>query len=407
MKRFAFILYSYATLFLQAPSASAEGFGILDFSTRGTSLAGGMVGRADDPSAVAHNPAGITQLEGTHFYMGTVFIMPKASVETRNVDTGAVTTTKAANKVYPIPNIYATFQLNDSTWLGLGLFSRFGLGIEYPATWPGRFGVIDTTLETLSLNPNIAFKLTDDLSLAVGVDLMYAKINLENTVANSTIALDADGADIGFNIALHYILNDQWKAGLNYRSAMTITMEGASSSTPSLLGLGGDINGELNLPDSLAFGLNYIPSSKWNFEIGFVHTLWSKYENFDIQLIDSNITLPNKKNWKDTWLFNISVENQALDWLALRAGYSFETSPIDETYADYLIPANGRSRLHAGVGFAWDEWKLDVGYSYVFLKDLDYSNSQTSGVGTNTSNIGVTSKNLSAQVVGLALTYKF
>ena len=64
-------------LTLSAPAfglgeARAEGFSITQWSARGMALGNGMVGRADDPSAVAYNPAGITQLPGTRLMLGTV-----------------------------------------------------------------------------------------------------------------------------------------------------------------------------------------------------------------------------------------------------------------------------------------------------------------------------------------------
>lgn len=66
MKRLCTLLLA-AGLLLAAftGSASAEGFALYEWGARGNALGGSMVGRADDPSAVAFNPAGITQLEGT------------------------------------------------------------------------------------------------------------------------------------------------------------------------------------------------------------------------------------------------------------------------------------------------------------------------------------------------------
>jgi long-chain fatty acid transport protein len=52
-------------LSLAAGSAAfGAGFALYDFSARGNALGGAMVGRADDPSALALNPAGITQIPG-------------------------------------------------------------------------------------------------------------------------------------------------------------------------------------------------------------------------------------------------------------------------------------------------------------------------------------------------------
>lgn len=78
MKRIASLLL--AACLLAAPQltgkAQAEGFALSDFGARGTALAGGMVARADDPSAVAWNPAGITQLPGTQIMVGMTAIQP-------------------------------------------------------------------------------------------------------------------------------------------------------------------------------------------------------------------------------------------------------------------------------------------------------------------------------------------
>ena len=84
MKRIASLLL--AACLLAAPQltgkAQAEGFALSDFGARGTALAGGMVARADDPSAVAWNPAGITQLPGTQIMVGMTAIQPSGTVDT-------------------------------------------------------------------------------------------------------------------------------------------------------------------------------------------------------------------------------------------------------------------------------------------------------------------------------------
>ena len=65
----------------QVTTAGAEGFALTEWSSRGLSLAGGMVGRADDPSAIAYNAAGITQLPGTHVMGGFAAIAPMGTID--------------------------------------------------------------------------------------------------------------------------------------------------------------------------------------------------------------------------------------------------------------------------------------------------------------------------------------
>ena len=117
--------------------AQAEGFALSDFGARGTALAGGMVARADDPSAVAWNPAGITQLPGTQIMVGMTAIQPSGTVDT--VDRfGIGRSTDVDKHTWANPHAYLTHQFSDNLWGGIGIFSRFGLGNSYPTNWPGR-----------------------------------------------------------------------------------------------------------------------------------------------------------------------------------------------------------------------------------------------------------------------------
>ena len=63
-----------------ASSAMAEGFALTEWSARGLGLASGMVGRADDVSAIAYNAAGITQLPGVQVMGGMGLIAPMGTL---------------------------------------------------------------------------------------------------------------------------------------------------------------------------------------------------------------------------------------------------------------------------------------------------------------------------------------
>ncbi len=67
-----------------AQISAAAGFGIYEWSARGNALGGATVGRADDPSAVASNPAGITQLDGLQVLGGFTVIHPIVDIKAGN-----------------------------------------------------------------------------------------------------------------------------------------------------------------------------------------------------------------------------------------------------------------------------------------------------------------------------------
>jgi len=79
----------YLALFLAALGVLATahlcygaGFALFEGSARGNALGGAMVGRADDPSALYYNPAGITQLPGIQVMGGGTIILPSTEVRT-------------------------------------------------------------------------------------------------------------------------------------------------------------------------------------------------------------------------------------------------------------------------------------------------------------------------------------
>lgn len=373
--------------------AHAEGFALSDWGARGTGLAGGMVGRADDPSAIAHNPAGITQLPGTQTMGGFTIITPMGSVDTVDPRTGRTTTTRVDRNWWLNPHAFITHQWTDNVWVGLGLFSRFGLGNSYPTDWPGRVNLVDVSLRTVSLNPNIAYKVTDSLSVAAGVELMYATMvmNKDTPMMRGSQFLGYNGQKLtgesmglGFNVAAHYTFNEQWKAGLTYRAHVRQKVDGNSSwkqQVPGTPMLDSSLRGNLDLPDVITFGITYTPIPELSFEAGAVYTVWSQYRNFNIHLESpSNYTADTPKNWHDTWGINLSAEYKALDWLTLRAGYAFETSPMDRRTMDYMTPSDGRHRFALGAGFNWDDWTLDVAYSYIKIKSIDYDISRAPGM---------------------------
>lgn len=390
MKRlFTVSLVVFAALtFLAAPKAHAEGFALYEWGARASGLANGMVGRADDASAVAHNPAGITQLPGTQMMLGATMITPKMTID--GVKGGETTHTRTQRHYFFTPHGYVTHQFNDTVWFGFGAFTRFGLGNQYGTGWAGVNNLEDVNLQTLSLNPSLAFKVTDSLSLAIGIEGMIARMKMHKMSYGAYQEMTGQNElGVGFNAAAHYKFNDQWSAGLAYRSAINHRVSGDSTFYSKIMGmdLSGRLKAHLRLPDMISAGVAYKPLPNLSFEAGTVYTVWSRFRNFNVHFSNpvqnmlgaGDMYVP--KNWKDTWLFNLSVEYLPLDWLALRLGYSYETSPINERYADYMVETNGRSRYSCGVGFILDNWTIDLAYTMLRARALDYNSAATTGTG--------------------------
>ena len=64
-----------------------------------------------------------------------------------------------------------------------GIFSPFGLGQEYnnKTTSIFRNQITKIDLQTIVVNPTIAFKINEVLSVGAGIDFMYGKAKLDQT----------------------------------------------------------------------------------------------------------------------------------------------------------------------------------------------------------------------------------
>lgn len=414
-----------AALLLSAQVCSAAGFGIYEWSARGNALGGATVGRADDPSAVASNPAGITELEGVQVLGGVTAIMPKVDIRTGS------TWTTSEDAVWTPPHLYGTWKINENYSLGIGMFSRFGLGSVVDEDWTGRYNSYEAIIESVSLNPNLAMRLSDQVSIAVGIEAMYLdfskkkKLNLgaiNPAFAEGDAHIQADGWAPGYNLALQYRPCKYSKIGLTYRSPVSMKVRGtvdfsdinAMLTSGALTGGVGifkdtDAWGTVTLPDSIALGIAIYPIDKLSVEVGAVYTRWSTYDELKINYGDyiykPGVGLATQtveeKNWNDVWRFNIGIEYAALDWLDLRCGYVFDQSPVPDDTIDYMIPANDRHLLNGGLGFHWDNWNVDVSYTYLMIVDRDIDARLADGVYEGEID------NANAHVVGLSVGYKF
>jgi long-chain fatty acid transport protein len=381
------VLFLFAALLLPL-TANAAGFAIYEWGARGQALSGTLVGRADDPSALAYNPAGMTQLEGVHTLAGITAIMPSTKVTLTGASLGPDTvTTKTEDNIYLPPHAFLTWQLNDHYWLGLGIFSRFGLGNEYDPTWPGKYQVYDVALETLSVNPNLAIKLTDKLSGSIGLEGMWMSLSQKNKAltpfGDVDVKLEADSIGYGINLGVHYRAFDWLRLGASYRSEIRQDAEGkakyGNAQIPQQYGLfpNTDISGTITLPATFMVGAAVYPTDRLSIEANVMLMQWSSYDSLDITFAQdpadpqNPLTPPNPKNWKDVWRYQIGLEYKTTDWLDLRIGYIFDEDPIDPQFADFLLPTNDRHFLNLGAGFHWGVWNVDVAYSYMHVTERD------------------------------------
>lgn len=420
-----FLLSALLIVLTGSGSVFAAGFALYEGGARGLVLGAGLTATADDASAVFYNPAGITQLKGIQTMIGATAIGPKTEVKTAGnitfkpmtqewmiAGTDKESTDFETNWFFP-PHAYFTQQLSDRFWVGAGVFSRFGLGTEYPSTWPGRYNSYDASITTLEFNPNIAWKISETFSIAGGLNVTWFDLTLKKKtpfnyllgIADVDVNLSGDAWGWGLNLAAHYKPCDWFSAGLAYRSRVSIHVEGdvdfKKPALPDLSGLGPygppvaagyaasfndtGAGGNVMLPDEIFAGLAFKPLQKLTVGGGVYWTRWSTYDALEIRFDDPVSATgikktTSKKDWDDTFRYMIGVEWNATDWMDLRLGYAYDESPVPDKTIDYLLPDNDRHQYAIGLGFHKDRWLFDVSYMYLKIKDRDIDARPEDGV---------------------------
>jgi long-chain fatty acid transport protein len=402
--------------------AYGEGFAIYELDARGTALGGAAAARRPDAATVNHNPAQMTRLPGTQLIAGLTAIGTTGRADwSRGGNFGR---SPIKDAIWPFPHFYLTHRINDKFSVGVSELSRFGQGIEYGRSWPGRYNLYDIVFLTASLNPVLAYKVSDRLSVAAGVEFIYASMDMKKMIPVNdpgtgvhlfdidSVVNNASDTAVGFNLAAHYAFTDKWAIGLQYRGPVTLRAKGdidfsySGPDDPFLQGLyqavkprSGTVRGKVTLPDSITVGLSYEPSEQISFELGAIWTRWSLYRNLDMALPGGTVA-ENPKSWKDTWRFMFGLEYEALYWLSLRTGYAWTESPMTGRWADYSVPTDNRHSFSVGAGFHNDRWSLDVTYEYVYCQARNYQ--------ANPASFALDGRGkITGQVVILSLGHKF
>lgn len=423
MGRFSLIV-GFVCVLAMPWHAYGAGFGLYEGSARGNALGGAMAGSANDPSALFYNPAGITQLEGIQFMGGMTAISPTVDVTAVNPYSGATSKESSIDHTWVPPFLYTTYQYSDQLYFGLGVFSRFGLGTNFDDDWAGRYNNYDAVIKTISVNPNVAFKVNEWVSLAAGMEFMYFDLTLKNKVdllskndpstslTDVDSSLTGDSMGYGFNLAVHVKPRDWIAFGASYRSQVRQHIDGkanftvpADLSLPPILFNDTDASGTITLPQELFLGVAVWPIPRLMIEFDAIYTGWSSFDELTIDFDqapapgEESVTVP--KNWDNVWRFGVGVEYKALDWLDLRLGYIYDQSPIPDSTVDYLVPANDRQMFSVGTGLHWKTWTLDLSYTYLMLDDRTVDGRTEDGVydGEFTNGDG--------HLIGVGLAYRF
>lgn len=436
-------------LLFAAASANAAGFRLPEAGAKAMGMGFAFTAQADDPSAIYFNPAGLTQLEGQNVMVGVSYVKQNGATFTGTtpLTLGAQVTEKQKDLNFFIPNAYWTRKASPNFSYGIGIFSPFGLGQEYENrnTSIFRNQITKIDLQTIVVNPTVAYKVNEVLSIGAGIDFMYGKAKLQKAgvlfvpspLNIFQLDLDGDGTAWGYNFGLLLTPTKQVKVGFSYRSPFQLEIKGGDVKIFNIDGsvpfvpnpvpppaaftaaqvFGGTTfntkaSTTVNMPATATLGVAYV-ADRLTVEADADWTFWHSFRNLNIDIANNGPLLPDSltpKNWEDVVALYVGAEYRVTAPLALRLGFRYDPTPVPAETMGPELPDATRLYYCAGAGYKYANWTFDLAYMYVDKKDRTVNNQSVPPIDPLTGKPGTGFNGTwkgDAHVVALDLGYRF
>ncbi|WP_404378790.1 OmpP1/FadL family transporter [Caenispirillum salinarum] len=400
-----------------AMEAQASGFQLKEQSAEGLGNAfAGSTAKAQDLSTIFFNPAGMTALSGHQGQATTSYIIPRAEFEADSA-TFAGTGTGLDGTALPgarsqddaiddamIPAAYAMYDVSDDWKIGLAVNVPFGLVTDYSDNWVGRYHALKSDLRTIAIQPSVAHKVNDWLSVGGGLVVQHAEAELTKAVDFGTIGagfgipgltpglndgktkVTGEDFSVGYTLGIMLQPLETTRVGLSYRSGITHELDGDVEFTGvpgPLANLFPNSGGraELNLPATASLGLYHEVNDQLALMGEVAWTEWSVFKELSVFRQGAATPLSRTvENWDDTWFFSAGATYEPTDKLKLQLGVAHDQSPVPDATRTPRVPDADRTWVALGAGYEFmPGWEANLAYTHIWVDEarIDLDNEGT------------------------------
>ncbi|MCP5248624.1 MAG: outer membrane protein transport protein [Candidatus Accumulibacter sp.] len=387
-------------------AAGASGFQLLEQGSGLGNAYAGSAAKSNDASTIFWNPAGMTQLQARELSAGLTAVRPSFKFDNDGSRVGVFGVAGDGGDAGSwkfIPNGYLSWALNKDLYVGLGIGAPFGNATKYDKPWKGSAQSNEFDIETININPSIAYRVNETVSLGAGVS--WQKINadyyrqvaivpgLAGVKSHMSISDDA----WGWNIGALFTLSPATKIGLSYRSAIQyhtdgkvdLTADGAPLSIATartLIARGGssDVKADLKVPDTAILSVTQQLSDRWEMLGDVSWTGWSSIQ--DVDIIRTSGPLYGQPaqilhaNFDDTWRFALGANYKYTDTIKFMFGIAYDQTPVKNASTRLTsLPDNDRTWFTFGT-----QWKpareqtVEFGLAYLYIPNTKINQNESS-----------------------------
>jgi len=312
------------------------------------------------------NPGGLGFLDKTlDVSAGVTFIIPEVEVWANG--------TKAVNDELGTPfYVYAAYKITDWFSAGLSFTTPYGNSVDYGKDWVGAGLLQDISLAVYALQPTLAFKPLEQLSIGAGPVIYFGSFEQSKSIvahlASATFSGDADVA-VAVNAGIMYdILKDKFALGVAYRSEAKMKVaEGKgkieNNGVPAAMLPAldkGTFKAELPLPANLNTGISFRPIDNLLLAFDWQWVFWGTYEKLTLNFTDAVLGIKDgqpvksqtsQKKYHDAFAYRLGAQYTFTEQFDVRLGVYYDESPVDDEYLTPESPSTDKLGSTIGLSF--------------------------------------------------------
>lgn len=302
----------------------------------------GLIGTpfAYDASSIFYNPGSLAFYEGKFSATaGASFIFANQIYQKDGTNYQARTDNPTGTPFYG----YVAYKIKDKLAIGAGVYTPFGSSSKWDDDWAGRYLIRNIKLSAIHIQPTVAYKFKDKFGIGAGFVIALGNVELNKALPysdESKVNLQGKAVNYGFNAGIYYRPIEKLNIGVDYRSQITMNLEGGDATFTVPASLSTTVPAEnkfdasLPLPANLDFGVSYDLSDKFTMAVEVNWIMWNTYESLDFTFEQAGEVLDNEnpRDYRDTWIPRLGAEYRLNDVFTFRAGAYYDSSPANEEY---------------------------------------------------------------------------
>lgn len=377
-----------AALVVGEGPARGGGFAVPEVGTRRTAM-GAVVGRPDEPSAVYHNPAGLSLLPGTHLFVSLGVSLPDTDIRLAAWPGSAPYQTRFpvdGQGYYPpavptravgaIPMIVAsTNVVSDALWAAVSLYVPNATGAAFADDSVVRYHLVDSYLVAGYAGLTVACRPLPWLTVAAGASLIHVRVHAVRRLFpvlggtdyrfllgdDASLSLDGEDTTAGWNAGLLLRPLPRLTIGASVIGRTDATLRGdvaisPGETSPFRAPFTGTQSTALLIPWTVMAGANVDVTR--GIELGAELRYWVysqlQSQHTDVEGIALLKALDAPKSYRDSWHLSggARFHDDALGLEAMVGGHYDRTPAPDETVS-LDSPSFNHSALHMGLRYAF------------------------------------------------------